>query len=133
MLLTLTTDVKRCQGKSALALFCKISVLNFRKNTAGGRENSNMEINKRQLTIYFRAVLCAGFLVLFVMGFILKWTLLTKMMCLSCALCFAIFTVTAIQEKKQAEEAEALSGKKKKKKQPEHPDRSKTVTPKKLK
>ena len=92
-----------------------------------------MEINKRQLTIYFRAVLCAGFLVLFVMGFILKWTLLTKMMCLSCALCFAIFTVTAIQEKKQAEEAEALSGKKRKKKQPEHPDRSKTVRPKKLK
>ena len=92
-----------------------------------------MEIDKRQLTIYFRAVLCAGFLVMFVMGFILKWTLLTKMMCLSCALCFAIFTVTAIQEKKQAEEDEALSGKKRKKKQPEHPDRSKTVRPKKLK
>ena len=33
---------------------------------------------------------------------------------------------------KQAEEAEALNGKKKKKKQPDHPDRSKTVTPKKL-
>ena len=92
-----------------------------------------MEINTKQLTIYLRAALCAGFLVLFVMGFILKWTLLTKMMCLSCALCFAIFTVTAIQEKKQAEEAEALSGKKRKKKQPEHPDRSKTVRPKKLK
>ena len=54
----------------------------YLQNTAGGRENSKMEIDKRQLTIYFRAVLCAGFLVLFVMGFILKWTLLTKMMCL---------------------------------------------------
>ena len=74
---------------------------------------------KKQLSIYIRGILCAAFLVMFVTGFVMHWTMLTKMMCLSCAACFAIFTCTAIKEKKWIEE----NG------DPEH---RKTVQPKKL-
>lgn len=81
-------------------------------------------LDKRQLTIYFRGFLCATFILMLIPGFILKWTMLTKLMCLSCSACFAIFTYTAVKEKKQADEKEKTEG---------VPDRSKTVQPKKLK
>lgn len=80
--------------------------------------------DKRQITIYFRGFLCAAFIMLLIFGLILKWTMLTKMMCLSCAACFAIFTYTAVKEKTQAGEKEKAKG---------FPDRRKTVQPKKLK
>lgn len=94
-------------------------------------------MNKRRITIYFRAVLCALFLILFVLGFVEKWTLLTKMMCLSCAACFAILTSTAYKEWKWVEEhgepEEVKKTVNKIENNHETPDRSKTVKPKKIK
>ena len=96
-------------------------------------------MDKRTITIYFRALCCIAFAAMTIFGPFAGWSKLTFIMCLSLTACFGIFTGTAIKDKKwveehgEPEEYEKQHLHRNREKEHNAPDRSTTVKPKKLK